>query len=159
RVFATYNYYNNINPSFRAGGPQTDVHREVIGFERTFLDGDASFGVRLPYVQIYGNESFDAQDIGDLSLILKYALLNDRDTGNVLSAGTVVPAPTGRSFLPAGFPDIHPFLLQPFVGGIANFGDAFVLGFSSIVIPFDQRDVTFLSNDLAIGYRLLNNPD
>src|SRR5262249_28822403 len=42
RLFATYNYYNNVNTF---GGRDFDVHREVFGFEKTFLDGNASFGM------------------------------------------------------------------------------------------------------------------
>ncbi len=158
RVFAFYNYFNDVNASLNPGPARTDVHREVAGFEKTFLDGDASIGLRAPLVQIYGDSSVAYQDFGDLSVILKYALINDRTSGNVLSAGLVVTAPTGSNFLPAGLPDIHPFLFQPFVGGIVNFDRLYVLGFSSIVIPTDMRDVTFLSNDVGIGYSLYSNP-
>jgi hypothetical protein len=151
RAFATYNYFNNVSPV--PGLRQTDVHREVIGFERTFLEGDASFGMRLPILQVYGDQNIMHQDIGDLTVVMKFAFLNDHETGNVASAGVVLTFPTGGSFLPRGTPDIHDTLIQPWVGGIANFGDFFLMGFSSFVIPTDSRDVLFWANDLSLGYR------
>jgi hypothetical protein len=159
RVFAFYNYFNDVNPSATrtAGLGQTDVHREVAGFEKTFLDGDASIGLRAPVVQVAADPSIDHQGFGDLSVVFKYALLNDRQTGNVFSLGMVVTLPTGANFLPVGTPDIHDTLLQPYVGGIVQFGNFYLLGFSSIVVPTDARDVTFLANDLGIGYNAYSN--
>jgi hypothetical protein len=159
RVFAYYNYFNNFDGSLTPGPGRNDAHREVAGFEKTFLDGDASIGMRAPVIQIYGDPNLARQDFGDLSIVLKYALINDKETGNVLSAGMVITAPTGANFLPAGIPDIHPFLFQPFVGGIANFERLFVLGFSSVAVPTDSRDITILFTDLGIGYNVYSNPD
>ena len=55
RFFVTYNYFNNVHaPALRVqNGFLTqerigyDVHRETYGFEKTFLDGIASVGLRL----------------------------------------------------------------------------------------------------------------
>jgi hypothetical protein len=155
RVYLNYNYFNDVNPALNAQGfPREDVHREVIGFEKTFLDGNASFGMRLPYVQVLGDGSVRRSDLGDLTLVGKYAIINDCNTGNVLSAGLAVTLPTGSNFLPAGEPDIHSTLIQPYVGAIYNMGNFYVQGFSSIFIPTDERDVTFMSNDIGLGYRL-----
>jgi hypothetical protein len=161
RVFGTYNFYYDVGGSFNAGTglPRTDVNRETVGFEKTFLGGNASLGMRLPILQVEGDSSVARSDIGDLSIIGKYALLNDRETGNVLSGGLVLTVPTGASFLPAGIPDIHPFLLQPFVGGICNLGNFYVQGFSSIAVPTDSRDVTLFFNDVALGYFLYRTRD
>jgi hypothetical protein len=157
RVFLNYNYFNNVTPFATSpnGLQQTDIHRAVVGFERTFLDGDASFGMRLPFLDVTGdpNAGLAHKDFGDLTIVTKYAFYNCRETGDVLSGGLVLTVPTGANFLPPTFPDIHSWLFQPYVGGIFNSGDFFVFGFSSIVIPSDSRDVTFLSNDLAVGYR------
>jgi hypothetical protein len=158
RVFAFYNYFNDANVSMNSGLARTDVHREVAGFEKTFLDGDASIGLRAPVVQVYGDPSVAHQDFGDISIVLKYAFLRDKQSGDVLSAGIVMTAPTGANFLPAGVPDIHDFSFQPFVGGIAHFEQLYVVGFSSIAVPTDMRDVTILFNDLGIGYNLYSNP-
>jgi hypothetical protein len=155
RVFATYNYFNNVGSGLNPPGlPQSDVHREVIGFEKTFLDGNASIGMRLPFIQVTGDGSVRRSDIGDLDIIGKYAFINDCETGNVLSAGLVATAPTGGNFAPDGAPDIHTWLLQPFVGGIYNLGDFYVQGFSSVLIPLENTDVLYWFNDLGFGYRL-----
>ena len=37
--------------------PNTFVHREVVGFEKTLFDGAASVGVRAPFFQQQGDGS------------------------------------------------------------------------------------------------------
>src|SRR5207247_1099521 len=78
RVFFTYNFYSDATgaPS-GLGVPRTDTvtnpngtvtstpvpavtikldaHREIFGFEKTFLDGNASIGMRAPLVQQVGD--------------------------------------------------------------------------------------------------------
>jgi hypothetical protein len=161
RVYLDYNYYNNIDHSGRIPGTaQNDLHREVIGFEKTFLKGDASIGMRLPFIENEGGVLGNDSDVGDLSIVFKYALINCHETGNVLSTGMVLTLNTGASFIPAGSPDIHDTLLQPFVGVIYHVGDkAFVQGFSSILIPTDTRDLTIWFNDLSFGYILYRCED
>jgi hypothetical protein len=155
RVFLTYNYYNDANKEFAA----FDLHRQIIGFEKTFLDGDASIGMRLPFFEVDGDDGMQQTDIGDLSVILKYAFYNDRDSGNLMSAGVVVTLPVGEQIKGASVPDIHPTLVQPFFGFIYVMGDAYLHGFSSLLVPFDSRDAVILFNDIALGYNLYRNPD
>jgi hypothetical protein len=88
RVFVTYNYYRDV-------GSVEDVHRETIGFEKALLGGRASVGLRLPFFQVRGNDAGQGTDVGDLSVVLKYALLDDSATGSAVSAGLVITAPTG----------------------------------------------------------------
>ena len=45
RVFFGYNFYSDNGASLN-GGAGTDLQRQQVGFEKTFLDGDASFGMR-----------------------------------------------------------------------------------------------------------------
>jgi hypothetical protein len=151
RAFVTYNYYNNLVPALRPLGTHIDVHRETVGLEKTLLDGNASVGVRLPYLQVEGSRAVRRRDIGDLTFIGKYAVINDCHTGNVLAGGLAVTVPTGENFIDS-VPDIHPTLLQPYVGGIYHMDDLYVQAFSSIVVPTDSKDVTTLFNDLGIGY-------
>jgi hypothetical protein len=159
RVFFFYNFFNNINASIGgATNSSLDLHREVFGFEKTFLEGDASIGVRVPFFQLAGDPAADSSHFGDLSIIFKYALINDRRTGDVLSTGVVLTAPTGKSFVSAVDPDIHPWLFQPYVGYIYAMEDFYLQGFSSIVVPTDSRDATLLFNDAGIGYRLFSAP-
>jgi hypothetical protein len=178
RVFLTYNYFSNVTGPASASSfarsdtqvtnlngspatvstlfpavaaPQVDVHRETFGFEKTFLDKNASLELRLPVFEEGG--SFVHQNIGDVSLIFKYAVLNDRAAGNVLSTGLVASAPTGPD-IETFVGNIHSFLLQPFVGYVWNQRPFYVLGFNSLVVPTDSRDVTLLFNDVALGYLL-----
>jgi hypothetical protein len=148
RVYFNYNYFNAVD----FGGVRTDIHRETFGFEKTFLNGNASIGLRIPVMTVPGR---DNSEIGDISAIFKYAFINDGATGNVLSAGLVITAPTGP--VTYGFDTrlnqtIHPTFIQPFVAGRAVMGNFFVQGFSSIALPTDSRDVTYLFNDIGVGY-------
>lgn len=157
RAYVTYNYYDDVDRKLNPAPSQENVHREIFGLEKTFLDGNASIGLRLPFYEEYGDDVGNRGLIGDLSVILKYAFLNDRETGNVVSGGLVVTAPTGTDFIPAGFgaPVIHDTLLQPYLSAIYRFSrDFYAQGFSSVVVPTDSRDITFLDNDLGVGYFL-----
>jgi hypothetical protein len=180
RVFFTYNYYNGLRgpggpfgaaridaqQTVLNGFPATittpvpatppgrfDLHREMAGFEKTFLDGTGSIGLRVPLLQMHGDGTFSQDDFGDLTAIVKYAPFFDRSTGNVLSGGLAVTFPTG----PANntiIGNIHSTLFQPFVGYRWNVDRFFVQGFSSVVIPTDSRDATLLFNDIGVGYWL-----
>jgi hypothetical protein len=178
RVFLTYNFYGNVTGSNTAGmvintqgvnfngtpllvttlipgvaAPRLDIHREVFGFEKTLLGGDASIGLRAPVFEQQGDGSFRQQDFGDLSLLFKYAFYNDRSTGNVLSAGLVLTVPTGPD-IPTIAGNINPVLLQPFTGYLWNRDRLYLHGFTSLAVPTDSRDVTLLFNDFALGYWL-----
>lgn len=156
RVFTTYNYFNNVNGSLNPPGVrQADVHRETVGFEKTLLEGDASIGLRVPFFEFSGGDGTLGQgNIGDLTFISKYALINDRSTGNVLSGGLALTVPTGDGFTIPGITTIHATLFQPWAGFIYNWGNAYAHGFTSIVVPTDMREVIYLFNDLAVGYSL-----
>ncbi len=133
-----------------------DLHREMLGFEKTFFDGNASIEVRLPVFEQNGLGDVGPDEFGDTTLALKYAFFKDRTTGNVFSGGLAVTAPTSRGIdLPDG--TLHDWLIQPFIGYLVNFGPAYVHGFTSIVIPTDDRDATVLFEDLGIGYRLFQS--
>jgi hypothetical protein len=155
RFYTSYNYYNDVDSHLNPAPSQENVHREIIGFEKTLLDGDASIGLRLPFYEFYGDDLANRGIVGDLNIILKYAFLNDRENGNVASGGLVVTAPTGADIIPSGFgaPVIHATLFQPYLSGVYRFSPNFYAqGFSSIVVPTDERDVTLFDNDLGIGY-------
>jgi hypothetical protein len=170
RVYVTYNYFNDVNPTLRVPGLSVlNVHRQTFGIEKTFLDGDASIGFRLPLLQLTGPNDLDRGTVGDLSVILKFAWINnpldvaDDGTligGEVLSTGVVLTVPTGGA---AAFssqePKIHPTVIQPFIGGIGTFGRTYAQFFSSLAIPTDDRDTAFAFNSLQFGYLLYRNPD
>ncbi len=133
---------------------RANLHREVVGFEKTFFDGFASFELRVPGVQQQTTnvDGLDSSNIGDLTVIFKYALVLD-DGGDVLSAGLAVTIPTGPSIATLDG-NVHSTLLQPWFGYIRNFDRFYVQGFHSVVCPTDARDVTILFNDVGLNYWL-----
>src|SRR5262249_47445869 len=125
RVYYYYNLFGAIDvapddPSI----PKLNVNRHVVGVEKTFLGGDASIGLRMPFFSFAGSDTYSTGFAGDLSVIAKYALFNNRETGNVLTAGVVVTTPTGGSphFLLGNdrppSPRNFPVVIQPLVGWI-----------------------------------------
>ena len=72
------------------------LNREVVGFEKTLFGSDISLGVRLPFLQTSGaaGTGIAGDIVGDLTLIGKYAVINNRETGNVLSLGLALTVPT-----------------------------------------------------------------
>jgi len=178
RVFGVYNYYNgltgtggftagsrppigtagNIVPDTAVAGRRTNLHRQLMGFEKTFLQGNASIGLRVPYYQDEYKLTAFSQSIGDMTAILKFALLNDYTTGNVFSLGLAVTAPTGPG-IDTVDGTIRDTLIQPYIGYIWNYGNLYVQGFHSFVIPTDDRDVALVFNDVGMGYYLYRNPD
>ena len=64
----------------------------MLGFEKTFLDGNASFGVRAPFQQ--GTDgSVGIDGFGDISLVGKYAVYNDKQTGTSYPEALSLPFP------------------------------------------------------------------
>ncbi|MBI3408963.1 MAG: hypothetical protein HY040_11485 [Planctomycetes bacterium] len=175
RAFFTYNYFNNIQsnggfspasttqlqgitiatPGVAVAGSNLNVHRELFGFEKTLFGGDASVELRLPVFQSQGGggtaDGFAGDDFGDLTVVMKYALLNDRNSGNVFSVGLAVTAPTGPA-INTFEGNINSVLLQPFFGYIWRGGDFYFQGIHSIVFPTNASDVTLFFNDLDVGY-------
>ncbi len=172
RFYFSFNFYDAVNTSLnqRIGSPLSNMkaYREVFGVEKTFLDKRASIGLRLPLNQLtaaspYQNLGFGGTNsaLGDLAVILKYAFYDNRDTGNLLSGGLLINAPSGpSSFASAPYiRSFHSTTLQPYVGYIFTRGDFFLQGFSSLDVPTDSRDVTMLYNDVSMGYFVYRSPD
>ena len=168
RFYFNFNYFDNINKAVNdrlaIDVHDIQVYTYTFGFEKTFLNGDASLGFRLPLNNmstVSGTPGFDGTftDVGDLTVILKYLIYKDQE-GDALSTGLAVTAPTG----PAGFAGANQFaapnptVLQPFIGYRLGFGDWFIQGFFSGDFPTDQSDVTMFYSDVGIGYYLLRRP-
>jgi hypothetical protein len=149
RLYVNYNFYSNVSSA-------ADVHRETLGVEKTLFGGRASVGLRLPFFQVRGEQAAEeTSTVGDLSLVLKYAWVND--PGTALSTGLVITMPTGPeaySFIvkDGRAEELHPALFQPFVGYLWRRADLFVHGFGSIMVPTDSRDVTVAFLDVGLGY-------
>ncbi len=184
RVYVSYNYFDPINQdlNLRLLGPGfsiTDLHRYTVGFEKTLLDGQASIGMRLPMTTVE-TERFDPgflpffppstagdeeSEMGDVAVILKLALWQDRPSDSLVSAGLLFTLPTGPdSFDPTGNPigggfgergeRYHSNSFQPFIGYVLGMGDWFIHGFSSVDIPSHTQDATLMLNDVGVGYWL-----
>ena len=131
-----------------------DLHREVFGFEKTFFGGDASVELRLPLLQQHSDiDAFRARDLGDLTVLGKWALINNRQTGNVFTVGFAVTAPTGPTIETIDG-NIHSTWLQPWFGYIWNAERVYLHAFHSIVVPTDSRDVTMFFNDVGLNFWL-----
>ncbi|MFO0844510.1 MAG: hypothetical protein U0797_19285 [Gemmataceae bacterium] len=156
RVFATFNYFNGVNTF---GSDNFGLYRGMVGFEKTFLDGNASVGMRLPFVQGDRESAIGTDGFGDLTMILKYAFINDAATGNVASAGLAITAPTGLDFRLADGTVVSSVIFQPWGGFIYNMDDVFTHGFTSLLIPTQSKDLTLYTLDLGVGYRLWRASD
>src|SRR5579884_1057029 len=148
RVFTDYNFYNRVL------GTPLDVNQEVIGFEKTFLDGNASFEMRLPFFQATNAPGLNQSDVGDLTMLLKYALY--RDQLNAVSVGLAVTVPTGPDLITVAGNNVNDVLLQPYVGFLMNSETWFAQGFSELLVPTNSHDVTAWFNDLQVGYWLMD---
>ncbi|CAN5490278.1 hypothetical protein BH10PLA2_BH10PLA2_06620 [soil metagenome] len=166
RLYFNFNYFDNLNRAAneRLGIDVHDVnaYSYTFGVEKTFLDGDASVGLRVPINSlstVSGSAGFDGTwtDIGNLTVILKYLVFKD-EQGDALSAGLAVTAPTGpNSFAGASqFATPNPTVIQPFMGYRVILGqDLFLQGFFAGDFPTDQSDVTMFFSDVGLGYFLL----
>jgi hypothetical protein len=161
RVYFGYNFYYDAGYALNPDVGGSNVQRQMAGFEKTFLGGDASFGMRAPFIQQYGPGGFAAQNFGDLSLLFKYAFYNDRATGDIISGGLVLTTPTGGGddvVLLDGTRAPHSFLFQPWVGFVRMFDSGYMQGITNVIVPTDGRDPTLLGNSLAWGYFLYRSP-
>jgi hypothetical protein len=152
RVFLTGNYFNFVN-SPGAGGPGSTVYTESFGFEKTFRNGEASFGAIVPIFQTVGGQ----QGWGDLTLTSKWAFFHNLETGNAVSTGLALTLPTGLEthVSSATGPEvIHSVRFQPYLGWTFNYGDFYFLGFNSINVPTDASDILLIFNDVSVGYWL-----
>ena len=170
RVFFSFNYFNDLNGSVnqRLGDQirNIQVYRELFGVEKTFFDGNASIGLRMPL------DSFSAQSqvpglggtdtaVGNVTVFSKFIVWQDQSTGSLVSSGLAVTMPTGPFHFAsaASAPGFRDTQLQPFVGYIWSRGRFYAHGFESIDVPTLSRDVTMLYNDVGIGYFLYRSPD
>ena len=157
RLFVAFNFYDNLRQSPTSELREVKVYREFFGFEKTFFDGNASLGMRVPLNTLSASgvgRGGTSTAFGDLTVFLKEILLQDREAGFLLSGGLAVTPPTGPSNF-AGAPfarSIATTSLQPFLGYIWSSGRWFLQGFSGINVPTDPRVVTMYYNDIGIGY-------
>lgn len=149
RVFMSYSYFENT-PLFPGG---VNVNRFSPGFEKTFLDGNASLEARFPFattldsdLTVGGFTDTSHMEFGNIYLALKGLLYRNQTTA--LSAGLGMILPTGddtRVSMANGLPlvrvnneSVH---LMPFLGGLITPNDRlFAQGF--IQFDFDANGNT-----------------
>ena len=164
RVFVDFNYYDNVNSALnhRLGAPISNMqaYHELFGAEKTFLDGNASLGLRLPVNSLTVDSSYPGiggthSAFGNLGVFGKYILYQD-NRGDLLSGGLFIDTPTGPASF-AGYPvrfAQNAVGIQPFLGYILKGDQWFLQGFGSIDVPTVSSMPTMMYLDAGIGYFL-----
>ncbi|MDR3637627.1 MAG: hypothetical protein P4L84_27725 [Isosphaeraceae bacterium] len=165
RLFFTFNYFNNLDGSINSriapGIGAMQAYRYLFGYERTFWDGNASIGIRLPLDTLSIGGRGTSTAVGNLTVFSKVILLQQQGTGNLLSGGLAVTAPTGPSAF-GGAPGVFGYRdaqFQPFLGYYWTRGRFYVQGFEAIDVPTDPHDVTMQYNDVGVGYYVYRDAD
>ncbi|MCE9567698.1 MAG: hypothetical protein K8U57_37330 [Planctomycetes bacterium] len=157
RVYFGYSYYDGLGAAQNPGFGDVTQNRQIFGIEQTLFNGNTSIGLRMPYVQVAGPFGSGGNAAGDLSILGKWALINNRDTGDILSIGMVLTTPTGgqAGVFPDGSPIPHSVLFQPWLGAVHTMGRGYIQGITNVVIPSDSRDVLLFGHSFALGYQLI----
>src|SRR5262249_52146286 len=114
--------------------------------------GIPGFGSMVP-----NDGSFTSTHFGNISGIFKAVLWEDPRTGNLVSGGLTLSLPTASSRLIDPGPSTLAYV-QPFVGYIFNYGNAFLQGFSSVTAPLAHAESIVLFNDIGVGYFVYRDP-
>jgi hypothetical protein len=100
RAYFIYNGFFNAASNSVGFGPiqqSVDIHRYLLGFEKTFLDGNLSLDVRMPFVNSlqFENIGFASEtgSIGNLTMYLKGLMLSDDISA--FATGVGIGLPTG----------------------------------------------------------------
>jgi hypothetical protein len=169
RITYSFNFFDYVNQSvnqrFQVPISHMRAYQHNWGFEKTFWDQNASFGMRIPLNTLNGNSNVsglgqNATSLGDLSMYFKYAFWMDRAAGRVFSGGMALTAPTGPAQF-AGAPylrAVHYTMLQPYIAFQWTFDRLYLIGFSAVDVP-TGHDVTMYYNDLGLGYYAFRNED
>jgi hypothetical protein len=162
RVFFQFNYFQDLWGTVNQRiAPVGEIHeyRQGFGFENTFLGGRASLGGRLP-LSAYSIDSDvagfggTAYRVGDFAAVLKGAPYLDLANQRVFTLGVAITLPTAQG-VPGPFDRVS---IQPFAAWLWMFGDFFIQSFHGIAIPWDDDDVTFVFNDIGVGYFIYRSP-
>jgi hypothetical protein len=129
RVIFSYNYYANIAIEGGVSSGETsggiNNQRDPIGFEKTFLGGDVSFGVRVPFFQVLqGAEPSVAFGVKFRSYFGEHGDPNQALT-HYSRDWMIMPyvAMPLVFIMPGQAAGVQQFVLSPFVGPIFEHGD------------------------------------
>jgi hypothetical protein len=167
RVYFVYNGFFNAASNTVAFGPNgpiqqsVDLHRYLVGFEKTFLDGNASLDVRMPFInglefQGFGISS-DGGNVGNMTMYLKGMLY--ADDSSAFATGLGLGLPTGSDF-DVNFPAAGPaggltirnetVTLMPFVASTMSLNDRwFLQSFGQVL--FVAAGDTVVRNNQEVG--------
>jgi hypothetical protein len=174
RFFYTFNYFaevnQHLNKVLEASVAGLRVYREVLGFEKTYNEGNGSFGIRMPINTVSANSTSlgnfaklagTSTAMGDLSLFTKHIFVRDPATGSMITGGLALTVPTGPDqFAGAKYlAGLHSTEIQPFVGYIWKRDRFYLHGFTAIDTPSTLRQATLVYNDVGVGYFILRRPD
>ena len=171
RIFFDFNYYSNIGDALNRAdlSPITRMKAYVynFGLEKTFNNGMGSIGIRIPLDNLtadsYGNivNTPTSTAPGNLTIFAKYILAINEKTGSLVSAAWAISPPTGPSRF-AGASYMYPLqatYFQPSIAYIYNRDRFYVQGFSGFGFSMNPNDVSWIYNDIGIGYYLIRRED
>jgi hypothetical protein len=164
RVYYDFNFFDNVwqsvNERAQNGINRVQIYRQLLGLEKTFWDGNASIGVRLPINTITadgqagGVQTPTQTAINNFNVYSKFLFIKDDVKKVYASWGLAATIPTGpMNFAGANYVrSYNNFELQPFVGLQKTWNRFYLIAFEAINVPLNTHDVTAIYNDYAIGY-------
>jgi hypothetical protein len=170
REYLSFNYFSDLFSAANHRAQNTidhiNVHNEIFGVEWATCDQKASLGLRLQLNTFNASSHIPeldgtSTDLGDLSIILKGVVWEDKDAGHFVSSGLAITPPTGPGAFAgskslAGFKNCE---LQPFMGYLMNLDPFYVHGFLAFDFPTDGNDVILMDNDLGVGWNVYRAED
>ncbi len=171
RIFFDFNYYNGLNNTINSRdlSPITQMKAYIynFGLEKTFFDGMGSIGIRVPLDNLTANSNPNvistptSTALGNLTVFGKYILGQNQKTGSLVSALFAITPQSGPGRF-AGAPYLFPLngtYFQPAIGYIYNYNRWYIQGFSGFSFSANPNDVSYIFNDIGIGYFLIRNND
>jgi hypothetical protein len=149
RVFFSYNYYANVAIEGGVSSGETsggiNNQRDPIGFEKSFLGGDVSFGMRVPFQVLQGAEPSLAFGVKFRSYFGEHgdpnqALMHYSREWMVMPY-VAMPFAFG---VPGQPPGGTQFVISPFVGPIFEHGDLSIFD--------NQGRASVTRNGLGVGF-------
>src|SRR5207245_672307 len=102
RLFFSFDYFNDLNGDVNrrtgAAVSHLKVYRELFGIEKTFFDGNASVGLRVPVNTLTADSAVRGlggtnTSFGNLTAYAKLILWQDPSGRNLVSGGLSVTVP------------------------------------------------------------------
>jgi hypothetical protein len=171
RIYYDFNFFDNVNQPvnqrLQNGIQRVQIYRQLIGGEKTFFDGQASIGVRVPINTITADSPTGGVStptrtaINNFNVYTKYLFYSDTATKTFAAGGLAITIPTGpQNFAGANYVrNYNNPELQPYIGLQKTWDRFYFLGFEAVNVPLNTHDVTTLYNDYALGYFVYRTQD